>query len=91
MENDDVWAELKSKEVSAQHYLMSILRLCLFPIIIIIDLSVKISENPTKRLAFFRFCGNPLQRFELREARIEKRENLRFSRSRLDYKLSENK
>ena len=69
MENDDVWAELKSKEISAQHYLMSILRLCLFPIIIIIDLSVKISENPTKRLAFFRFCGNPLQRFELREAK----------------------
>ena len=61
----------------------------LFPIII--SLSVEISDNPTKRLDYFRFSGNPLQRFELREARIEKRENLRFSRPRLDYKLSENK
>ena len=51
----------------------------------------QISDNPTKRLDYFRFSGNPLQRFELREARIEKRENLRFSRPRLDYKLSENK
>jgi len=64
-------------------------RPCLFPIII--GLSVEISDNPTKRLAYFRFCGNPLQRFELRETRIEKRENLRFSRTHLDYKLSENK
>ena len=64
-------------------------RPCLFPIII--GLSVEISDNPTKRLAYFRFCGNPLQRFVLRDARIEKQENLRFSRPRLDYKLSENK
>jgi len=62
---------------------------CLFPIII--GLSVEISDNPTKRLAYFCFCGNPLQRFELRGARIEKRENLRFSQPRLDYKLIENK
>jgi len=62
---------------------------CLFPIII--GLSVEISGNPTKHLAYFHFYGNPIQRFELREARIEKRENLRFSRTRLDYKLSENK
>ena len=52
---------------------------------------MEISDNPTKHLDYFRFSSNPLQRFELREARIEKRENLRFSRSRLDYKLSENK
>ena len=65
------------------------LRVSLF--LIIIDLSVEISDNPTKRLIYFCFCSNLLQRFELREARIEKRENLRFSRSRLDYKLSENK
>ena len=64
-------------------------RPCLFPIII--GLSVEISDNPTKRLAYFRFCGNPLQRFELREVRIEKRENLCFSQPRLDYKLSEHK
>ena len=31
-----------------------------------------------------RLCGKPLQRFELREAKSEKRENLR-----LDYNLSE--
>ena len=62
---------------------------CLFPIII--GLSVEISDNPTKRLVYFRLSGNPLQRFELREARSEKRENLRFSQPRLDYKLSENK
>ena len=61
----------------------------LFPIII--GLSVEISDNPIKRLAYFRFCGNPFQRFELREARIKKQENLRFSRPCLDYKLSENK
>ena len=61
----------------------------MFPIII--GLSVEISDNPTKRLAYFLFCGNPLQRFELHEAIIEKRENLHFSRPRLDYKLSENK
>ena len=45
------------------------LRPCLFPIII--GLSVEISYNPTKRLAYFRFCGNPLQKFEVPEARIE--------------------
>ena len=66
-----------------------IVRPCLFPIII--SLSLEISDNPTKRLDYFRFSGNPLQRFELREARFEKRENLRFSRPRLDYKLSKNK
>ena len=59
--------------------------------LIIISSSVEISDNSTKRLDYFRFSGNPLKRFELREARIEKRENLRFSRPRLDYKLSENK
>jgi hypothetical protein len=30
---------------------------------------VEINDNPTKRPAYFRFCGNPLQRFELREVR----------------------
>ena len=64
-------------------------RPCLFPIII--SLSVEISDNPTKCLAYFSLCGNPLQIFELREARIEKRENLRFSQPRSDYKLSKNK
>ena len=49
------------------------------------------TANSTKRLDYFRFSGNPLQRFELREAKVEKRENLHFFRPRLDYKLSENK
>jgi len=40
------------------------LRPCLFPIII--GLSVEISDNSTKRLAYFRFCDNPLQKFEVR-------------------------
>ena len=57
-------------------------RPCLFPIII--GLSVEISDNPTKRLAYFRFCGNPLQRFGLREAaRIEKREKSLLLSARL--------
>ena len=50
----------------------------LFPIII--SLLVEISDNPTKRLDYFRFSGKPFQRFELREARIEKRENFRLFR-----------
>ena len=52
---------------------------------------MEINDNPTKRLVYFRLCGNTFQSFELREARIKKRENLRFSRSCLDYKLSEYK
>ena len=59
------------------------LRPCLFPIII--GLSVEISDNSTKHLAYFHFCGTP--RSKLQEAR----KNLRFSRPRFDYKLSENK
>ena len=39
---------------------------------------------------YFRLCGNLLRRFEWWEARIKKRENLYFSRTRLDYKLREN-
>ena len=46
---------------------------------------MEISDNPTKLLAYFRFCGNPLQRFELRETRNENR--FRFSQPHLDYKL----
>jgi len=45
---------------------------CLFPIII--GLSVEISGNPTKHLAYFHFYGNPIQRlnYEKRESRSEK-------------------
>ena len=80
---------LSSTDINRLGDFLTLQRPCLFPIII--SLSLEISDNPTKRLDYFRFSGNPLQRFELREARIEKRENLRFSRQRLDYKLSENK
>ena len=52
---------------------------------------VKINDNFTKRLIYFRFYGNLLQIFELREVRIEKRKILCFSRTRLDYKLRESK
>ena len=48
----------------------------MFPIII--GLSVEISDNPTKRLTYFRFYGNSLQKFKLQETRIEKQENLHF-------------
>jgi hypothetical protein len=52
-------------------------RPCLYPIII--SLSVEISINTTKHSVYFSFCGNPLQRFVLREAKSEKQENLRLA------------
>jgi len=59
-----------------------------FPIII--SLFVEIIDNLTKHLAYFQLCDNMFQRVELREARI-KQENLYFSQTCLNYKLSENK
>jgi hypothetical protein len=35
-------------------------------------ISVKLSNNPTKRPAYFHFCWPPLQKFKLREAISEK-------------------